>query len=61
MAKPTVDKEKCNSCRMCIDLCPLQLFEMDENSKAHVARSGCIGCKSCEMQCPNEAIIVEED
>lgn len=61
MAKPVVDKEKCNSCRMCIEICPLQLFEMDENGKAAVKKGGCIGCKSCEMQCPNSAIMVEED
>lgn len=60
MPKPVIDRSKCKDCSLCVDICPLQIFEKD-GKEVKIARGGCIGCKSCEMQCPNSAIIVEED
>lgn len=61
MIKPIVDESKCEGCKLCVDVCPIQIFEMDDNNKAKVIKDGCIGCKSCEIQCPHGAIVIEED
>lgn len=59
MAKPKVDKKKCNGCGTCVDVCPMEVFEIKDN-KAHVVNDECVGCKACEAQCPQEAIVVED-
>ncbi|MFO7710977.1 MAG: ferredoxin family protein [Candidatus Woesearchaeota archaeon] len=56
--KPTVDKNKCTGCGTCVDVCPMDVFELKE--KAEVKNPDeCIGCRACELQCPEKAIKVE--
>jgi NAD-dependent dihydropyrimidine dehydrogenase PreA subunit len=57
--KPVIDKNKCNGCGKCVDMCPVQLFKI-ENGKAVVKTAECLGCLACEAICPQKAIKVKE-
>jgi NAD-dependent dihydropyrimidine dehydrogenase PreA subunit len=56
---PTVDKDKCTGCGMCVTSCGRNVFDFDpENNKAVVARplQCMVGCTSCQVWCIYEAI-----
>ncbi len=71
-----VDKDKCGGCGECAAACPRGLIEMVPYSLEQVVRcnsmdkgkdvksvckTGCIGCMLCAKNCPNEAIVVENN
>ena len=62
MPKITIDEKKCTGCGTCVDVCPMNVFEMDADKKKAVVKRGgeCIACRSCEVQCPAGAIKVED-
>ncbi len=61
MWKVTVEKKKCDGCESCVDICPFEVFEMqDDNTSEPVNMDECEGCMSCVESCPQEAITVEE-
>lgn len=53
-----IAEEACRGCRMCLEICPTQVFEFDEEkSRARiVAAQDCIACFSCAALCPSAAI-----
>ncbi|MEF8812112.1 MAG: ferredoxin family protein [Bacteroidales bacterium] len=56
---PTVDKDKCTGCSMCVTSCGRNVFDFDpENNKAVVARpmQCMVGCISCQVWCIYGAI-----
>ena len=60
MVEVKVDPEKCDGCATCIDTCPVEVFEI-QNDKSMVAKEEeCLACKACEVQCPTSAIEVTE-
>lgn len=60
--KPVIDIQKCVSCRICIEGCPVHCLELKSNGKdkhEHPALEEpklCISCGFCAMDCPVEAI-----
>lgn len=56
-AKPSVTKEKCIACGICIKNCPTDAIEIDE--KAFIDHDICIGCGECTTVCPKRAIDVQ--
>ena len=57
-----IDKEKCDECLKCIEICPMEVFGKDEKNKALVLKEKeCIACNACVVQCPKAAIKVEEE
>jgi 2-oxoglutarate ferredoxin oxidoreductase subunit delta len=50
----------CRGCRLCVDTCPVQVFEANaERQLAEVRRpQDCIGCLSCVYVCPSLCIAV---
>ncbi len=55
-----VDKEKCKGCEECIEICTVQVFEMQEGKSVPVNAKECLGCQSCVEVCKEKAITVKE-
>lgn len=56
---PKVDLEKCTGCGACVDVCPSEVLEI-ENDKCKVSRpDDCTDCGSCVDECPEGAITLE--
>ena len=65
MVTVKVDFEKCTGCGACVDVCPVEVFEMvdvgGEQKSSPVNENACIVCRACEVSCPEEAIEVLEE
>lgn len=55
-----VDAEKCTGCGECVDICPMDVFEIQDEKSVPVNVGECEGCESCTATCPEEAIEVIE-
>lgn len=66
MARITVDDTYCKGCGLCVDACPQNIIELDQdriNAKGYhpahlVDEDSCTGCASCATMCPDVAITV---
>jgi NAD-dependent dihydropyrimidine dehydrogenase PreA subunit len=56
-----IDLQKCNGCRLCYQLCPLDIITWnDENNKPHVKYPDeCQLCFICQVECPVKAVKVK--
>ncbi len=51
----------CKACGICVAMCPTKIIKKDEDGKAIVEDSThCIGCRMCELHCPDFCIEVRE-
>jgi NAD-dependent dihydropyrimidine dehydrogenase PreA subunit len=57
---PTVDEDKCEGCGECVDVCPSEVFELEDDVSKVVNPDECLGCESCVEVCEPGAITVEE-
>ncbi len=57
---PIVDPEKCQGCEECVDVCPVEVFEIEDGKSVPVNAEECLGCESCIEVCEPNAITVEE-
>jgi len=53
-----INKEQCNGCGICVEICPLDCLRMDGNEKAFIKYDECWYCGSCTLECPVDAIIL---
>lgn len=60
MYKVEVDQEKCIGCGECVDVCPVDVYEMQDEKSVPVNAEECIGCESCIEVCEQDAITVTE-
>ncbi|MBC7357903.1 MAG: 4Fe-4S binding protein [Desulfacinum sp.] len=60
MFKVTVDKDKCTGDGECIDVCPVDVYELVDGKAEPVNEDECLGCESCVEVCENDAITIEE-
>jgi NAD-dependent dihydropyrimidine dehydrogenase PreA subunit len=66
LPKVIVDWEKCIGAEVCVQICPMNVYEMkympkfDEEKGVPVRMDDCIMCWACVNSCPEGAITVEE-
>jgi uncharacterized protein (DUF362 family)/NAD-dependent dihydropyrimidine dehydrogenase PreA subunit len=53
--KPVILADKCESCRVCVESCPVKAMSMLGKIPA-INRKACIRCYCCQELCPNDAI-----
>ena len=51
---------KCNGHEECVNVCPVGVFEMQDEKSTPVNEDECLGCESCIEVCPAAAITVTE-
>ena len=57
----TVDSEKCIGCGECVDVCPVEVYELQNGKAVPVNEEECLGCESCIEVCEQSAITIEEN
>ena len=54
-----LNEEKCTGCGSCVEVCPHNVFSLDDG-KAHIVdRDACMECGACASNCPFTAIKVK--
>lgn len=55
-----VDREKCDGCEECTNICPVEVFRIVDGKSDPYQASECSYCLSCVEVCPNKSITVTE-
>lgn len=55
-----IDKSKCIGCGTCVERCPVEAIQLDDDNKAERNAEWCIGCGVCAHFCPENAISLLE-
>ena len=56
----SINKNWCKRCGICIEFCPVKVFDTEIDGTPIPQRQEiCTGCKLCEIRCPEFAIKVE--
>ena len=60
MAIKTINVDLCNGCKICVDVCSMDVIRFDEKTeRPYIAYpEDCIWCFSCEAFCPLNCIEV---
>lgn len=60
MPEIELDETRCNGCGLCVDFCPVEVFDLvSVNGRVIPVASraeNCWACETCVGQCPNEAL-----
>lgn len=57
---PVVDKTKCVGCGDCIDVCPVNVYDLQDGKSVVTNEDDCVGCESCVENCEQQAIEVDK-
>ena len=60
MYEITVDNNKCIGCGEGVDVCPVEVYELQNEKSVPVNAEECVGCESGIEVCLQEAITVRE-
>lgn len=58
---PAVDQDKCVGCGECVDVCPAEVYELQDGKSNPVNAEECLGCESCVEVCQQSAITITEN
>lgn len=68
MVKHIVDVEKCRGCAKCVEICSLELWELEDTADGRKlacvipeAAEICHCCLACRDACPEDAITIIEE
>lgn len=59
--KVTVNTDKCIGDGECVDVCPVEVYKLQNGKAVPVNMQECLGCESCVEVCDQDAIVVEEE
>ena len=54
-----LDRETCIGCGRCVEVCPHQVFVIEERKAGMADRDACMECGACALNCPVRAISVD--
>jgi NAD-dependent dihydropyrimidine dehydrogenase PreA subunit len=57
---PEVNEEKCIGCGECAEVCPVDVYEIQNEKAVPVNADECLGCESCVEVCEQGAITLTE-
>jgi len=58
---PTITvSDACDGDGVCVDICPMSVFDLVDNRSVPERADDCIMCMACVNTCPQQAITVEE-
>ena len=60
MVEIKIDLEKCDGCGTCVDICPVEVFEVREEKLVVVNFNESLVCMAFKVRCPTSAIEVIE-
>lgn len=55
-----IDREACSGCGTCVEWCPTDAIELDDQELATRDEKACFGCGICARFCPDEAISLQQ-
>jgi len=58
---PVVKRETCHGCGNCVEICPSEVYAMEEGRSRPIHPEGCVECWACVTQCETESIRLCED
>ncbi len=61
MYKIDLNKEDCIGCGECVDICPEEVYELQDEKSIIINEEGCVGCESCVEVCEEDAIKISEE
>ena len=54
-----LDADKCTGCGQCTEVCPHQVFAIEDHVARIVDRDACMECGACARNCPADALAVD--
>lgn len=60
MVEIIIDDGKCTGCGTCVEICPVEVLEIQNEKSVTVNVEECLVCRACEAQCPEGAMQVVE-
>ncbi len=54
------DSSKCIGCKMCIEVCPHNVFKMADKRVEIIDKDKCMECGACEINCITNALSVKK-
>jgi NAD-dependent dihydropyrimidine dehydrogenase PreA subunit len=58
---PIVNRETCSGCANCVEICPNEVYVLEQDKSDPARPEDCIECWACVKQCPSESICLCED
>lgn len=59
VATLVLNRELCIGCRLCAEVCPHQVFQIERGKAEIVSIDLCMECGACALNCPTKAIAVD--
>ena len=58
---PVVNRDICKGCGNCVEICPSEVYQMEDDKSNPIHPEECIECWACVSQCLAESIQLTED
>ncbi|MDO8670074.1 MAG: 4Fe-4S binding protein [Dehalococcoidia bacterium] len=58
MNRPVIERSLCTDCALCVDMCSLNVFQLQGDDVVVVQHGECDECGECVEICPTEALII---